>query len=91
MSAQPEHPADPRARPIPHTIDAVAGALTGAKRMAFYAEIGQAEEGEPLNNTLRKWWMEAMFDAQPGREQRLAEAAAGHGLVPLSALAGDQP
>ncbi|MEU6113110.1 hypothetical protein ABZ840_00850 [Streptomyces sp. NPDC047117] len=83
MSAQPEHPADPRVRPLPHTIDAVADALAGAKRMAFYAEIGQAEEGEPLNATLRKWWMEAMFDQQPGRQQRLADAAAGHGLVSL--------
>ena len=89
MSAQPEYPADPRVRPIPHTIDAVAGALTAAKRMAFYAEIGQAEEGEAINAVLRKWWMEAMFDSRPGRDQRLAEASAGHRLTALPPLAGE--
>ncbi|MFJ7497862.1 hypothetical protein ACIQZB_43620 [Streptomyces sp. NPDC097727] len=89
MSAQPEHPADPRVRPIPHTIDAVAGTLTGAKRMAFYAEIGQAEEGEAINAVLRKWWMEAMFDSRPGRDQRLADASSGRRLTPLPPLAGE--
>jgi hypothetical protein len=91
VTAQPDHLApDPRVRPIPHTIDAVAGALTGAKRMAFYAEIGQAEEGEPINTVLRKWWMEAVFDSQPGREQRLADADAGRNLVPLPGLASQR-
>ena len=91
MTAQPEHPApDPRVRPIPPTIDAVADALGSAKRMAFYAEIGRAEEGEPINAVLRKWWMEALFDSRPGREQRLADADAGRGLVPLPGLAGEQ-
>ncbi|MCX4792633.1 hypothetical protein OG369_43440 [Streptomyces sp. NBC_01221] len=88
MSAQPEHSADPRVRPIPHTIDAVSNALTGAKRMAFYAEIGQAEEGEAINAVLRKWWMEAMFDSRPGRDQRLADASAGRHLTPLPPLSG---
>jgi hypothetical protein len=84
VTAQPEHhvPA-PRIAAIAHTIDAVAAALNGAKRMAFYAEIGRAEEGDPLNTTLRKWWMEAMFDSRPGREQRLADADAGRGLTAL--------
>jgi hypothetical protein len=90
VRAQHEHPADPRVRPIPHTIDAVAGALTGAKRMAFYAEIGQAEEGEDINTVLRKWWMEAMFDSQPRRGQRLADADAHRGLVSLPGLAGQE-
>lgn len=90
MSAQPEHPADHRVRPIPHTIHAVSGALTGAKRMAFYAEIGQAEEGEDLNTTLRKWWVEALLDSRPGREQRLADADAGRNLVSLPGLAGGE-
>jgi hypothetical protein len=92
MTAQPEHPApDSRARsPIPHTIDAVAGALGPAKRMAFYAEIGQAEEGDQINSVLRKWWMEAMFDSRPGREQRLADADAGRNLVPLPGLAAER-
>ena len=59
----------------------MADALGPAKRMAFHAEIGQAEEGESINDVLRKWWMEAMFDSRPGREQRLADAETGHGLV----------
>lgn len=88
MTAQPEHPVpDSRVRPIPHTIDAVAGALSGAKRMAFYAEIGQAEEGDPINSVLRKWWMEAMFDSVPGAERSRANAAAGQNLVSLDDLA----
>jgi hypothetical protein len=91
VTALPEHPApDQRVRPIPHTIDAVAGSLTPAKRMAFYAEIGQAEEGGPINAVLRKWWMEALFDARSGREQRLADADAGRNLVPLPFPAGEQ-
>lgn len=89
MSAQPEHPSDPRVRPIPHTIDAVVGALAGAKRMAFYAEIGRAEEGEAINRVLRKWWMEAMFESRPGRDQRLADTAAGLRLIPLPPLTGE--
>ncbi|MFE1960623.1 hypothetical protein [Streptomyces sp. NPDC059479] len=89
MTAQPEHHfPDPRVRPIPHTIDAVSNALGATKRMAFYSEIGQAEEGEHINAVLRKWWMEAMFDSRPGREQRLAEADAGRNLVPLPRLVG---
>ncbi|MFJ4920190.1 hypothetical protein [Streptomyces sp. NPDC088725] len=83
MSAQPDYSTDPRIHAIPHTIDAVAAVLVGAKRMAFYAEIGQAEEGEQINSVLRKWWMEAMFDSRPGREQRLADTDAGHRLVSL--------
>ncbi|MGP3991529.1 hypothetical protein [Streptomyces sp. 3N207] len=90
MSAQPEHPADPRVHPIPRTIDAVASTLTGAKRMAFYREIGQAEEGDDLNTTLRKWWIEAIMDSRPGREQRLADTDAGRNLVPLPDLTGDR-
>jgi hypothetical protein len=91
VTAQPEHSTpDLRVRPIPHTIDAVAGSLAPAKRMAFHAEIGQAEEGEPINAVLRKWWMEALFDARPGREQRLADADAGRNLVPLPSPAGER-
>jgi len=84
VTAQAEGPLrDPRITPIAHTIDAVAAKLPPGRRMEFYRSVGQAEEGEPLNATLRGWWMEAMFEAQPGREQRLADAAAGRGLVAL--------
>ena len=69
---------------------AVATALGPTKRMAFYAEMGQAEEGEPINTVLRKWWMEAMLDSRPGRGQRFAAAAAaaGRNLVLLLGLIG---
>nr|WSZ97709.1 hypothetical protein OH820_20425 [Streptomyces sp. NBC_00857] len=90
-AAQPEHHSpDPRVRPIPHTIDAVSNALGATKRMAFYAEIGQAGEGEHINAVLRKWWMEAMFDSRPGREQRLADAGTRRGLTPLPRLVGGE-
>ena len=67
MSAQPEQAPDPRVRPIPHTINAIGDALSAEKRLAFYAEVLAAEEGEPINTVMRKWWMEAMFDRRPGR------------------------
>ncbi|MBO8203188.1 hypothetical protein [Streptomyces smyrnaeus] len=89
MSAQPEYPVDPRVRPIPCTIDAVASALTGANRMAFFAEVGSAERGQQLDDALRKWWMEALFEAQPGRTRRLADVAAGHRLVALPDEVGE--
>ena len=91
MSAQPDHPVpDPRVRPIPHTINAIGDALSAEKRLAFYAEVLAAEEGEPINTVMRKWWMEAMFDGSPGRQQRLADAAAGRRLVPLPDLVGGE-
>lgn len=89
MTARHEEPhphIKPRTTRLPRTIDAVADALTGAKRMAFYAEIGGAQAGEEINAVLRKWWMEATFDSVPGRERRLAQADAGTHLVPLPDL-----
>jgi hypothetical protein len=90
VTVQPEHPVDSRVTAIPHTINAIGEALTGAKRACFYGEVLAAEEGEPINTVMRKWWMEAMFDARPGREQRLADADAGRNLVPLPALVGGE-
>lgn len=90
MTAQPEVP-DPRVHPIPHTIDAVADGLGAAKRMAFYAEIGQAEGADTIALVLEKWWMEAMFDSRPGRERRLAAVADPDARVrPLPGLAGGE-
>jgi hypothetical protein len=85
VTAQLDHsvPDDPRVVPIPRTIDAVASALGGEQRMAFYREVGQAEEGEELNAALHGWWMEAMFGTRPGREQRLQEARSGQDLAEL--------
>ncbi|MFI0901831.1 hypothetical protein [Streptomyces sp. NPDC020983] len=87
MTAQSEHSADPRAHAIPHTINAIGEALTGAKRMAFYAEVLAAEEGDAINNALRRWWMVAMLDAAPGAESSRANAAAGRRLVAVDDLA----
>ncbi|MFJ5227805.1 hypothetical protein [Streptomyces sp. NPDC088400] len=86
-AARPNHHSpDPRVRPIPHTIDAISNALGATKRTAFHAEISQAQASEHINAVLRKWWMEAMFDSRPGREQRLAVAGTRHGLTPLPRL-----
>lgn len=84
MTIQHEtHDGKLRTPAIPHTIDAISQALSPAKRMAFYAEVGQAEEGEPVARVMRKWWMEATFDSRPGRQQQLDDAAAGRNLTPL--------
>lgn len=90
MTVQPEYIPHPQVQPIPHTINAIGEALSAPKRLAFYAEVLKAAEGEPIITVMRKWWMEAMFDRRPGREQRLANAAAGRGLVPLPSLVGGE-
>ncbi|MGW5369483.1 hypothetical protein ACWER6_28700 [Streptomyces sp. NPDC004009] len=75
--------ADPRVPAIPRTINAIGDALSPGRRMAFFAAVGGAEQGERLNDVMSLWWMEAMFERVPGREQRLADTVAGRGLVPL--------
>ncbi|MFD5784539.1 hypothetical protein [Streptomyces sp. NPDC126933] len=91
MTAQPGHQGpDPRVRPIPQSIDAVSNALGATKRAAFCAEIGQAGDGDHISAVLRKWWMEAMFDSRPGREQRLSDAETGRRLAPLPGLVGGE-
>lgn len=74
---------DPRVAPLAHTIQAIGDALTGAKRMAFYAEALSAPQGDELDAVLTRWWAEAMLVSVPGGEQRLAEAQAGEGLSAL--------
>ncbi|WP_431043970.1 hypothetical protein ACQUSR_20140 [Streptomyces sp. P1-3] len=89
MAVQPDPPGfrDRRVHVIPHTINAIGDALTGEKRARFYAEVLAAEEGEPINTVMRKWWMEAMFNKAPGAERSRANAAAGRNLVPVDRLA----
>jgi hypothetical protein len=77
---------DPRVEPLPHTIQAIGDALTGARRMAFYAEALSAPQGEALDAVLTRWWAEAMLSAVPGRELRLAQALADQGLSALPDL-----
>jgi hypothetical protein len=87
VSAQPIHHHLPGPVPaIPKTIDAVAGALSAPKRMAFYAEVGQTDAGE-VESVIERWWADAMLDQVPGREERLANVMAGRNLVPLDVLA----
>jgi hypothetical protein len=88
LSAQPVHRADddPRVPAIPRSIQAVGNALSSEKRLAFYAEVLGAEAGEPINRVIETWWREAMLDQLPGRTERLADALARRGGVPLEEL-----
>lgn len=86
MSAQPIHQVTERVPAIPKTIDAIAVALSGAKRMAFYAEVGKTPAPD-LEGVIERFWMDAMLDQVPGREQRVADAMADRGLVALDDLA----
>lgn len=86
MSAQPVHHHIGPVSAIPKTIDAIAGVLSAPKRMAFYAEVGQTDAAE-LENTIERWWADAMLDQVPGREERFANVMAGRNLVSLDAIA----
>ena len=81
-----ENAADPRTRPISRTISAIGEALSGARRLAFYAEVLAAGQGDEINAVMGKWWLDAMLDQCPGRERRLDDVNAGVGLVELPAL-----
>lgn len=93
MSAQPVHhddtdPARGRVKAIPRTINAIGDALSGEKRARFYREVLAAEQGQALDTALERWWMDAMLDQAPGREESLANALAGRNLRPLPDLIG---
>lgn len=76
MSAQPVHPHHPGPR-VPRTINGIADALSGARRMEFYREIGEAQAGPELQHVLATWWGQAMLDTDPERERITAAAEAG--------------
>ena len=76
MSAQPVHPHDPGPR-VPRTINGIADALSGARRMEFYREIGEAQAGPELQHVVATWWGQAMLDSDPERERIIAAAEAG--------------
>lgn len=82
MSAQPES-SDRRTAALPRTINAIGDALSGEKRARFYGEVLAAEQGPQLDGVMTRWWMDAMLDRAPGREERYADALAGRRLVPL--------
>lgn len=75
MSARPVHPHDPGPR-VPRTINGIADALSGARRMEFYREIGEAQAGPELQHVVATWWGQAMLDTDPERERIIAAAEA---------------
>ncbi|MGH3916096.1 MAG: hypothetical protein ACRDTC_22215 [Pseudonocardiaceae bacterium] len=71
MTAQPEHPSAPETSPrVPRTIDGIADALTGARRMEFYRAVGQAQAGPDLQYVIATWWGQAMLDPDPDPDHR---------------------
>ncbi|MGH3940260.1 MAG: hypothetical protein ACRDTG_16840 [Pseudonocardiaceae bacterium] len=73
MTAQPEHPHAPEAAPrVPRTINGIADALTGARRMEFYRVVGQAEAGPDLQHVIATWWGQAILDTDSDRDRLIA-------------------
>ncbi|MHA6757077.1 hypothetical protein [Streptacidiphilus sp. PAMC 29251] len=76
MSAQPVHYAAGSPQ-IPRDPDGIASALSGARRMAFYQELGHIRSGEEFERLLDVWWCRAANDSRPDREARLRAARTG--------------
>ena len=56
MTAQPLHTPIPGPPPrVPRTIDGIADALPGARRMEFYRAVGQAQAGPDLQHVIATW------------------------------------
>lgn len=72
-----------RMEAIPRTIAAITDALPPARRDEFHAVVRHAPQGAELDAALMTWWLEAMFETVPGRDQRLDDTVAGVGLVEL--------
>jgi hypothetical protein len=86
VSAQPDHPVDSRTPAIPHTINAIGDALSGAERARFYTEVLAAEEGI-VPAVMRRWWTTAMLNRAPGADRSRANVSADRGLVSAQDLA----
>lgn len=84
VSAQPVHYADQPAA-ITRDPDGIASALSGARRMAFYQELGHVRTGEAFERLLDVWWCRATSDSRPDREARLQ--AAREGTLPTTTWA----
>jgi hypothetical protein len=76
VNARPVHYADQPAA-ITRDPDGLAGALSGARRMAFYQELGHVRTGEAFERLLDGWWCRATSDSRPDREARLGAAREG--------------
>jgi len=86
MTAQPHGPVHSSATtPIPHTINHIGEALTGADRARFYSQV-LAADAVDVPNVMRRWWKTAMLNAAPGADRSRANAAAGRNLISLDAL-----
>ncbi|MFD8969457.1 hypothetical protein ACFV0C_31510 [Streptomyces sp. NPDC059568] len=71
---------------IPHTINAIGDALSGADRARFYAEVLAAEEST-VPAVMRRWWKTAILDRAPGAERSRANVAVGRNLMSVDELA----
>lgn len=76
MSAQPVHYVG-QPPVVPRDPDGIVGALSGARRMAFYQELGHVRTGEAFERLLDVWWCRATSDSRPGREARVRAAREG--------------
>ncbi|MGY4967262.1 hypothetical protein [Streptomyces sp. 900105245] len=74
MTAQPIHPH--RQERVPRKAEGIAAALTGERRMEFYRELLGAAP-EEAEGVLRRWWCEAMLDADPAGDRLTAAALDG--------------
>ncbi|MEV5410264.1 hypothetical protein AB0K60_15685 [Thermopolyspora sp. NPDC052614] len=81
MTAQPVHSSGPEEPRVPRTVDGIAAALSPAKRMDFYRQLGTARL-EQAEAVLRRWWCEAMLDTDPEAEQVRIEAEQGINCFP---------
>ncbi|WP_245880820.1 hypothetical protein [Streptomyces zhaozhouensis] len=68
---------------MPRTADGIAAALSPARRMEFYRELGTAQLDQ-AEAVLRRWWCEAMLDADPEGDR--LTAAALDGTLPLASV-----
>ncbi|WP_219505306.1 hypothetical protein [Nonomuraea ceibae] len=62
---------------VPKTADGIAAALSPARRMEFYRQLGTAPLGQ-VEAVLRRWWCEAVLDADPRAEHVYHAAISGN-------------
>ncbi|MFJ9847231.1 hypothetical protein ACIRYZ_43770 [Kitasatospora sp. NPDC101155] len=83
MSVQPVYhpPQQPR---VPRTLDGIAAALQGGRRMEFYRELGRANIDQ-AEQVLNRWWCEAELDTDPDQDRIIA--AARNATLPTATMA----
>lgn len=83
MTAQPVHAH--QGDPVPRNAEGIGAALSGERRMEFFREL-LAAHPEDAEAVLRRWWCEAMLDADQARGDQLTEAAL-NGVLPTHSIA----